>query len=91
MDHFCGRRSHPDLIIEFLVPERGRGRDKPYPLPQLGLNAQSLRYLDLLEHNSIGFKTAGLEVNLPHPAAFALHPLSHGPAQELAHRVLASC
>ncbi len=69
------RLIHPDLIIEFLVPERGRGRDKPYPLPQLGLNAQSLRYLDLLEQNSMGFKTAGLEVNLPHPAAFALHKL----------------
>lgn len=69
------RLIHPDLIIEFLVPERGRGRDKPYPLPQLGLNAQSLRYLDLLEQNSMRFKTMGLEVNLPHPAAFALHKL----------------
>lgn len=30
---------HPDLIMEFLVPERGRGTDKPFPLPNLGLNA----------------------------------------------------
>ena len=45
--------SHPELIIEFFVPERGRGSDKPYSLPQLGLNAQPLRFLDLLADNSI--------------------------------------
>ena len=27
------RLNHPELIIEFLVPEKGRGRDTPYPLP----------------------------------------------------------
>ena len=42
------RLIHPDLFVEFLVPERGRGLDKPYPLPQLGLNAQALRFLDFL-------------------------------------------
>jgi len=26
------RLNHPELIIEFLVPEKGRGRDTPYPL-----------------------------------------------------------
>jgi len=36
------RLNHPELIIEFLVPERGKGRDKPYPLPELGLNAIAL-------------------------------------------------
>ncbi len=30
---------HPDLIIEFVVPERGRGSEEPYPLPNLGINA----------------------------------------------------
>jgi hypothetical protein len=41
---FTGRKGyirleHPELIIEFLVPERGRSSDNPYPLPNLGLNA----------------------------------------------------
>jgi len=27
------RLQHPQLIVEFLVPERGRGSDKPYALP----------------------------------------------------------
>ena len=29
------RLQHPQLIIEFLVPERGKGSDEPYPFPQL--------------------------------------------------------
>ena len=40
--------THPDLIIEFLVPDKGKGLDKPYPVPRLGINAQTLRFLDLL-------------------------------------------
>jgi hypothetical protein len=27
------RLEHPQLIVEFLVPERGKGSDKPYSLP----------------------------------------------------------
>ena len=69
------RLIHPELIIEFLVPERRRGREKPFPLPQLGLNAQSLRFLDFLIENSMKVKVNNLKLNLPHPAAFALHKL----------------
>ncbi|MDP2911532.1 MAG: GSU2403 family nucleotidyltransferase fold protein, partial [Candidatus Omnitrophota bacterium] len=42
---------HPDLIVEFLVPEKGRGSDKPYRLPQLGMNATPLRFLSFLTDN----------------------------------------
>ena len=66
---------HPDLVVEFLVPERGRGLDKPYPLPQLGLNAQALRFLDFLAQNTIRLEVEGVSINLPHPANFALHKL----------------
>ncbi|MFH0838779.1 MAG: GSU2403 family nucleotidyltransferase fold protein [Candidatus Omnitrophota bacterium] len=66
---------HADLIIEFLVPEKGRSLDKPYRLPQFGLNAQALRFLDLLIQNTIKVKVEGIEINLPHPANFALHKL----------------
>ncbi|MEW6619919.1 MAG: GSU2403 family nucleotidyltransferase fold protein [bacterium] len=69
------RLLHPELIIEFLVPEKGRGVDKPYPLPQLGVNAQRLRFLDFLAQNTIVLKTEELTLNLPHPAAFGLHKL----------------
>jgi hypothetical protein len=77
---FMGRQGyirlmHPDLFIDFLVPEKGRGSDKPYPLPQLGLNAQPLRFLSFLTNNLIHLKVSGIEIILPHPANFALHKL----------------
>lgn len=69
------RLAHPALIVEFLIPERGRGFDKPYPLPLLGLNAQPLRFLDFLVDNTISLKVDSLALRLPHPAALALHKL----------------
>jgi len=69
------RLEHPELIVEFLVPEKGRGTDKPYALPQLGLNAQSLRFLEFLAQNTITSTAENITVTLPHPANFALHKL----------------
>lgn len=69
------RLEHPQLLVEFLVPEKGRGSVKPYPLPQLGLNAQSLRFLEFLSVNTISSKAGKVKVTLPHPANFALHKL----------------
>lgn len=66
---------HPELTVEFLVPERGAGTNKPFKLPQLGLNAQQLRYLDLLTTKIIKVKVDGFKVNVPHPAMFSLHKL----------------
>lgn len=65
--------SHPDLTVEFLVPERGPIHDKPYPVPQLSVNAVPLRYLDFLASNTISLNAEGLRITLPHPAAYALH------------------
>lgn len=69
------RLEHPQLIIEFLVPERGRTSNKPYRLPKLGMNAQALRFLDFLAQNTIMVEIEGVAVRLPHPANFALHKL----------------
>ena len=66
---------HPSLIVEFLFPEKGKGLDKPYPLPQLGVNAQTLRFLNFLTHSRISIEVEGIPVTLPHPANFALHKL----------------
>ena len=66
---------HPDLIIEFLVPEKGRGINKPYPLPQLGINATPLRFLNFLSSNTIKVKVEDFYLTLPHPANFSLHKL----------------
>ena len=69
------RLEHPQLIVEFLVPERGRSTETPYKLPKLGINAQALRYLEFLGGNTITVEAEGLELILPHPANFGLHKL----------------
>lgn len=66
---------HPDLILEFLVPEKGKGVDRPVPLPKLGMNAVALRFLSFLSSNTIKVKVEGFHLTLPHPANFALHKL----------------
>lgn len=69
------RLVHPELIIDFLVPERWKGDDNPYPMPQLGLNAQKLRFMEVLLENPLKIKVEDFTLTLPHPAAFALQKL----------------
>jgi hypothetical protein len=66
---------HPELIMEFLVSEKGRGSDDPYPLPFLSVNAQRLRSLELLEENTIVVIVNGIKVKVPHPVNYGLHKL----------------
>jgi hypothetical protein len=69
------RLEHPEIIVEFLVPEKGRGTNKPYPLPHLGVNAQALRFLNFLVENTITIASEGFNLRIPNPAAFGLHKL----------------
>lgn len=69
------RLEHPEIMIDFLVPEKGKGTNKPYPLPHLGINAQALRFLDFIVQNTIVIESDGLPMRIPHPAAFGLHKL----------------
>lgn len=64
---------HPELEIEFLVPEIGKARDKPYLIKYLNINAQSLRYLDILEKYTKEVEFYGLNVIVPQPTAFVLN------------------
>ena len=66
---------HPELSIEFLVAERGKGTDKPVLLPQMKMNAQALRFMELLAENTMQVEMEGVSVTVPHPANFALHKL----------------
>jgi len=66
---------HPELIMEFLVHKKGRGSSKPFPLPFLSMNAQRLRFLDLLEENTIEVIFNGIKIIVPHPVNFGLHKL----------------
>ncbi|MBI4355919.1 MAG: hypothetical protein HY597_05705 [Candidatus Omnitrophica bacterium] len=76
------RLVHPELIVEFLVPERGRGTDQPVRLPQLSINAQSLRFLNMLAEQTIMATLEGTTVRMPHPAAFALQKLLIAPRRQ---------
>ena len=69
------RLEHPELIVEFLVPERGKGSVKPYPLPQFGINAQALRFMDFLVRDTITAKIEEISLTVPSPANFCLHKL----------------
>lgn len=66
---------HPDLILEFLVTEKGKGIDRPYKIPALSINATALRFLDFLSSNTIKVKVDDFVLTLPHPINFALHKL----------------
>ncbi len=66
---------HPDLIVEFLVPEKGKGTDKPHTLSKLGINATALRFLNFLSDSTIKVKVEDFYITVPHPANFALHKL----------------
>lgn len=64
---------HRDLEIEFLAPELGRGQSEPFQVPQLHIEAVTLRYLNLLQAHIITINYNGITIKVPEPAAFALH------------------
>ena len=64
---------HPDLEVEFLTPERGRGRGKPYTIDKLHINALGLRYLDLIQSHTMKTSYNGISINVPEPTAYVLH------------------
>lgn len=66
---------HPDLEIQFLTPELGRGKDAPYSIKQLGVNAEGLRYLTLLQNYRFAIKHEGITLWLPEPEAFVLQKI----------------
>lgn len=69
------RLEHPELIIEFLTQEKGRGVDKPVQLSMLGINLLPLRFLNVLTSSIITLHIEGIEIKIPHPANYALHKL----------------
>jgi len=65
---------HPELELEFLIADLGRGKgNKPYQIPKLHINAQGLRFLNLLQRHTIKMKYENIIVVLPEPAAYVLH------------------
>jgi len=66
------------LRIELLAANEGADRDAPLDLSALGAQGQPLRFLDYLIHGEIPaalLYAAGVLVNVPQPAHFAVHKL----------------
>lgn len=67
-----------DLRVDFLTPLTGRETGKPVFLPSLGVAAHALRFLDYLiakPTQAVVVGGAGILVNVPDPARYALHKL----------------
>lgn len=72
------RYQHSDLLVEFLVPELGRGFHKPREIRSWRIQAQEIRYLNFLTAYPETIRYQDMSVCLPEPAAFALHKLIVG-------------
>lgn len=65
---------HPELELEFLTPDLGRGKSKkPYIIKKLHIKAQGLRYLNLLQSHIMIINHRGIVVQIPEPAVYVLH------------------
>lgn len=66
---------HPDLKLEFLMPERGSGKEEPRTVKSLGIKAVQLRYLDILLDKPVILQEGTVNVRVPKPLNFCLHKL----------------
>ncbi len=67
-----------DLRVDFLVPARGRTVEGPVFVPQFGLSATPLRFLEYLVESPVRAVVVGprpVLVNVPQPARFAFHKI----------------
>lgn len=69
------RLLHPLMVIDFIVPERGKGRTAPVRVPGLGVNASALRFMDFLIEGTLVFDIGGIAIRMPDPLRYGLHKL----------------
>jgi hypothetical protein len=66
---------HPELKLEFLTPEHGKGGLDFRHVKPLGIKAIPLRFLDMLLKDSIVLREGAIQVRVPAPMNFCLHKL----------------
>lgn len=62
------------LEVEFLIAQKGKG-DTPALKTNLGVTAQALRHLEILNANTLEIDYLGIRVLIPTPEAFVLHKM----------------
>lgn len=68
---FC-KYVHPDMEVEFLIPEHGRGTGRSISVGVLHVEAQPLRFLSLAYDRSMVVRYQDYEIRVPEPEAFVL-------------------
>ena len=68
-----------ELKIEFIVPQKGTGLEDTIRIKALGINAVTLRYVDLLLSDAVVIEDGGVKIRIPRPANFALQKLIIAP------------
>jgi hypothetical protein len=63
---------HPELEVEFLIAEKGRGHSTAYPIKALNITAQGLRYMSFIQDNATLMSYKGLKAKVPKPGVFVL-------------------
>ena len=63
---------HPEMEVEFMVAEYGKGKKEPYTIKPFNVLAQGLRYMSLVMEHSITVRYKGIPVCVPEPSAFVL-------------------
>ncbi|MDE2142810.1 MAG: hypothetical protein KGJ84_10395 [Elusimicrobia bacterium] len=66
---------HPELKLEFLTPERGKGGQDFRLVKPLGIKAIPLRFMDILLEDSMIISSDGLKARVPAPMNFCIHKL----------------
>ncbi|TPW21748.1 MAG: hypothetical protein FD126_368 [Elusimicrobia bacterium] len=66
---------HPELKLEFLTPEHGKGGQDFRLVKALGVKAVPLRFMDMLLRDSILVGNGALKARIPAPLNFCLHKL----------------
>jgi len=66
---------HPDLEIQFITPERGRGKDKAYDIKQFQIKVEGIRSLGILQDNSFTMKHGDISLRIPEPEAYVLQKI----------------
>jgi len=64
-----------DLTVEFLVPDIGRGINKPVKIKGLNTTAQALRFMNMLTEDPLVVDYEGMKIRVPDPVAYAFHKL----------------
>jgi len=71
LDGHC-KYVHPEIEVEFMVAEFGRGKSGPYSIKSLNVLAQGLRFMSIVTEYTITVTYKRIPVNVPDPAAFVL-------------------